>query len=142
MNDFLLISGAATNKTYVEDYLRSCRKQIPTKTSLVCFREDSDEIVGLNITYVTHKNDPFWKNVKELVKFIVCIPVSVHSFIIKLLQAQSVEYKKHMKITQICRGNVDIFEKYNVSKCLGCICLSVAPKYRGLGIGQRLLEAR
>lgn len=37
------------------------------KTSLVCFRENSDDIVGLNITYVTMKGDPFWAEMRELV---------------------------------------------------------------------------
>lgn len=47
-----------------------------------------------------------------------------------------------MKIAEICRANVNMFEKYNVDKYLGCICMSVAPQYQGLSIGQRLLEAR
>lgn len=60
-------SGAATNKNYVDDYLRSCRWQLPNKTTLVCFREGSDEIVGLNVTYVSMKNDPFWEEVSKAV---------------------------------------------------------------------------
>ncbi|XP_055315376.1 uncharacterized protein LOC129575577 isoform X2 [Sitodiplosis mosellana] len=124
IDDFLLDApitkffGAATNKKYVEDYLRSCRWKLPNKTTLVCFREGSDEIVGLNVTYVSVKNDPFWQ------------------------EAQTDEYKDHMTITRLLRANVDIFEKYKVDKYLGCICLSVAQAYRGLNIGQRLLEAR
>lgn len=47
-----------------------------------------------------------------------------------------------MEISKIIRGNSSVFKKYGADKCLGCICLSVDPAYRGLKIGQRLLEAR
>lgn len=79
------LSGASTNDVYAEDYLRSCRRQMQTKTSLVCFREDTDDIVGLNITYVATKNDPFWQEARELVRcsmyfsdfpFKLCVPIS------------------------------------------------------------------
>lgn len=63
-------------------------------------------------------------------------------FVIFYFKAQSDEYKEHMAISRILRANVNIFEKYNVDKYLGCICLSVSPSYRGLNIGQRFLEAR
>lgn len=29
------------------------------KTPIVCYKDGSDEIVGLNFTYVTHKDDHF-----------------------------------------------------------------------------------
>jgi len=114
--------GAATNKNYVDDYLRACRWQLPKKTTLVCFREGSNEIVGLNVTYVSMENDPFWEEVSKA--------------------AQTDEYKEHMAISRILRANFNIFEKYKIDKYLGSICLSVAPSYRGLNIGQRFLEAR
>lgn len=140
---FCIISGAATNKEYVEDYLRSCRWQLPKKTTLVCFREGSDEIIGLNVTYVSGQNDPFWE---EVTNAVIIVPwfFDIFSVIYKIyfLKAQTDEFKSHMTIAKIVRGNVDIFEKYNVDKYLGCICLSVAPAYRGLNIGQRFLEAR
>lgn len=45
-------------------------------------------------------------------------------------------------ISNILYENVNPFEKYGIDKYLSCMCLSVAPDYRGLNIGQRLLEAQ
>lgn len=49
--------GAATKENYVEDYLRPVRLALRGKACLVCFRERSDEIVGLNIAYRATRND-------------------------------------------------------------------------------------
>lgn len=59
--------GAATNKAYVEDYLRPCRWRLPQQVSLVCFREGSDEIIGLNVNGVSVKNEPFGEMVARAV---------------------------------------------------------------------------
>lgn len=47
-----------------------------------------------------------------------------------------------MEISKIMYAKINLFEKYGIDKYLGCMCLSVAPTYRGLNIGQRLLEAQ
>lgn len=52
----------------MEDYLRPCRWRLPQKTSLVCFREGSDEIVGLNVNCVAVKNDGFGTAVEKAVQ--------------------------------------------------------------------------
>lgn len=59
-----------------------------------------------------------------------------------MFQAQTEEYRDHMDISKIVRGNSNVFEKYGVNKCYSCICLSVDSAYRGLKIGMRLMEAR
>lgn len=58
------------------------------------------------------------------------------------LQSQTEEYKEHLVISKIVKRNVNTFKKYNVDKYLSCNCLSVSSNYRGLNIGQRLLEAQ
>ncbi|XP_037039526.1 uncharacterized protein LOC119076713 [Bradysia coprophila] len=115
--------GAASNKAYVEDYLRPCRWRFPQKTSLVCFREGSDDIVGLNVNGVAVENDPFGEKVVNA--------------------TQTDEYRQHMAISSILYKHVESpFEKYGIDKYLSCMCLSVTTEYRGLNIGQRLLEAQ
>lgn len=51
---------------------------MPNKTTLVCFREGSDEIVGLSVTYVSVENDPFWEEVSKAV-FRIFLNLSVLS---------------------------------------------------------------
>lgn len=55
----------------MEDYLRPCRLQLQSQTSLVCFREGSDEIVGLNVTYVTMENDPISDHIMKAVNTLI-----------------------------------------------------------------------
>lgn len=35
--------------------------------SLVCFKEDSDEIIGMNLTYVVSKNDNLLEYLRDTV---------------------------------------------------------------------------
>lgn len=39
------------------------------KTPIVCYKEGSNEIIGANFTYVTHKDDHFVDNFKNGVNF-------------------------------------------------------------------------
>lgn len=55
------------NVNYVEDYVRMWRTAMEQKMTLVCFKEGSDEIIGFNITYVSSKNDTFFKHIEEAV---------------------------------------------------------------------------
>lgn len=47
-----------------------------------------------------------------------------------------------MKIWEVYKEKVCIYDKYNVSIYLGSAALSVAPKYRGLNLGRKIIEAR
>lgn len=55
------------NKDFVDDYVRLWRGALKQKSSLVCFREDSDEIVGLNVLTVFTKNDKFMGEILQQV---------------------------------------------------------------------------
>lgn len=44
---------------FFDDFLYGWRSIFAQKTPLVCYREESDEIVGVNFTFVTHKDDQF-----------------------------------------------------------------------------------
>lgn len=47
-----------------------------------------------------------------------------------------------LQISSFMHEEANIFEKYDVDSYLGSFGLVVDRSYRGLGLGQRLLEAR
>ncbi|EAT34935.1 AAEL012863-PA [Aedes aegypti] len=88
------------------------------RVAVVCFREGSDEIVGLNMLTVVSKADSKDLKFKSSALQTVC-----DSYIGLLKQA-------------------NIFEKYGIENYLSAWGLSVSPKYRGRGVGTELLRAR
>lgn len=54
-----LLSDAIHDKDYMDDNKEMWRTVLEQKTSLVCFKEHSDEIVGLSLHLVRTKNDTF-----------------------------------------------------------------------------------
>lgn len=56
------------DEDFVEDFQRSWRIVLKQKCSVVCFREDSDEIVGLNLHYIYTKDDPFLEDIYKFVR--------------------------------------------------------------------------
>lgn len=56
-----------SNKDYVDDYERLWHNVLKQKVSLVCFREGSDEIVGLSVLVVNTKNDTFMQEMTQQV---------------------------------------------------------------------------
>lgn len=49
--------GGAKDSKHLEDYILSWRPMIEQKVPLVCFKADSDEIVGINMLFVKTKED-------------------------------------------------------------------------------------
>lgn len=47
-----------------------------------------------------------------------------------------------MKMFDICYESFSPYSKYNVKSFIGSLGLSVDRKYRGIALGQRMLEAR
>lgn len=92
------------------------------KTTLVCFREGSDEIVGLNILYFYLKGNTFLKDIEE--------------------QTKTKDFRDIFKIFDICYETYSTYDKYNVDRYIGSMGLSVQKKYRGIALGTRMLEAR
>lgn len=87
--------------------------------TLVCFKEDSDEIIGMNVIGVTTKEE---EN-------------EVHASLGKSLQVEDAA-------VAILTKNVKFFEKYQVNEYMSELGLSVAREYRGRGIGEYILRAR
>lgn len=102
----------------MEEIATSWREILEQKLVIVCFREGSDEIVGLNFCHA------------------------------KTLQDANGKLPKHFPYTTIADpfyfvfNKVNIFEKYNVDKYLSAFGLSVGRKYRGCGIAANILKAR
>lgn len=50
-----------------DDYKRFWIPIIPQRTTLVCFKEGSDDIVGANVVYIKSKDDTFRHEVRQSV---------------------------------------------------------------------------
>uniref|UniRef100_A0A182QBT5 N-acetyltransferase domain-containing protein n=1 Tax=Anopheles farauti TaxID=69004 RepID=A0A182QBT5_9DIPT len=102
----------------VEEIADLWREFVKLRLVLVCFKEGSDEIAGMNMLYVSEKDDKEAYQCKG--KIWGCI-------------YDLVDYT--MKIA-------NVYERYGVDRYLGAMGLSVAPKYRGRGIATEILRAR
>lgn len=94
------------------------RELVQHRMALVCFQEGSDEIVGLNMTYVSCKDDKQESVVKG------SLWQEVFDAVVYFSE----------------KGNV--YDQYQVSEYLAAMGLSVSPKYRGRGIATEILRAR
>lgn len=116
------LSGGLNNEEYVKDYQNAWREIFKQKMCLICLREGSDAIIGMNIIFVLTKGDTFFEQILHVSK--------------------SEDFVNLFKIVKIYNEQVSIFEKYSVDYYMASLGLSVDPKYRGIGLGQKMLEAR
>uniref|UniRef100_A0A182K8G5 N-acetyltransferase domain-containing protein n=1 Tax=Anopheles christyi TaxID=43041 RepID=A0A182K8G5_9DIPT len=94
------------------------REFVKLKLVLVCFKEGTEEIAGMNMLYVSQQSDKeeyqckgsVWRCIYDLVDYTM--------------------------------KQANVYERYGVDKYLGAMGLSVAPKYRGRGIATEILRAR
>lgn len=94
------------------------RELVKHRVALICYREGSNEIAGLNMTYVACKDDKQdytckgdrWRDVLDSVLYF--------------------------------SDRSNVFERYQVDQYLAAMGLSVTPKYRGRGIATEILRAR
>lgn len=61
--------GGSNDKKHFEDYMCAWRSILVQKTPLVCFKEGSDDIIGLNWIFITHKGDEFMEKFYANVNF-------------------------------------------------------------------------
>uniref|UniRef100_A0A336LMK9 CSON004143 protein n=1 Tax=Culicoides sonorensis TaxID=179676 RepID=A0A336LMK9_CULSO len=104
----------------VRERMEVWRNMLKQKLVLACFRENSKEIVGLNMLKVQFKDDKLdygatitgkpWSTVSSALMYVA--------------------------------KRIDPFEKYNVDKYLTSLGLSVNKKYRRRGIATEILKAR
>lgn len=62
------ILDCAQEQDFIEDWQTAWQIVMDQKMAIACFKEDSDEIVGMNLTYVICKDDNFLEYLKETVK--------------------------------------------------------------------------
>ncbi|XP_055585458.1 uncharacterized protein LOC129738299 isoform X2 [Uranotaenia lowii] len=108
----------AEQQPSVEEIRDVWRELVKQRMALVCFREGADDIVGMNVTYVSCVDDAKdykskgdrWQDVVDAVLYIT-------------------EQSK-------------VFERFDVTEYLTAMGLSVSPRYRGRGIATEILRAR
>lgn len=80
---FFSYQADADRLEHFNDYKLAWKEIIAQKTALVCFKEGSDEIVGLSFTFVISKSDNFeqlfFKQVRNFVNFIWFNPLTVYN---------------------------------------------------------------
>lgn len=54
---------------HFKDYVRGWKTILAQKMHLVCYKEGSDEIVGLNWNFVVHKDDQYVEKLFNQVSF-------------------------------------------------------------------------
>lgn len=103
----------------MNEFVTLWRGALKQKIAVACFREGSDELVGLNLLCVMTEQDQ--KNLPEPKSMPF---ITVFSAILAVFNSENV------------------FKKYNVDKYVSALGLSVDPKYRGLGLSTHILKAR
>lgn len=88
------------DEQHIADYSMGWRSILPQKTVLVCFKADSDEIVGVNFNFVNSEEDNFFKKFADLLS--VC----------ELIEWASTKSRK--LIFKFCIDFVDARSVYNV----------------------------
>ncbi|XP_059619201.1 uncharacterized protein LOC132263452 [Phlebotomus argentipes] len=102
----------------IADFRQMWQKVVQDKLCLVCFREDSDEIVGMNFLKVTQKD---WEEE----------PTDYGEACNDILKAMDFIAES---------GN--LYDHYQVDKLISGYGLLVPPQFRGLKLGVELLKAR
>ncbi|XP_055645266.1 uncharacterized protein LOC129781717, partial [Toxorhynchites rutilus septentrionalis] len=115
---FISILELAEQPVSVEDLRNVWRELVKQRLSIVCFREGSDEIVGMNMLYLADKNDT------------------------KDYTSKGDRWQDVVDAVVYFSGQSNVFERYQVNEYLGALGLSVSPNYRGRGIATELLRAR
>ncbi|XP_063698460.1 uncharacterized protein LOC134829346 [Culicoides brevitarsis] len=124
LRDEVLCASTEISKDEVslKEILELWQQMLKGNTVLACFRENSDELVGLNMVMVETKDNPESKDYDKKIRG----------------EKWKIVYGAVKELINRC----NVFEKYNVDKYLGAMGLSVDTKYRGRGIGVEILKAR
>lgn len=113
------IKGVANDENSVKEVCDFWKLMIQQKIVLACFKEGSDEIIGLNIVAIILKEEKEEKIVLKSEKMI-----------------------KVVRAVDFCEKHFNPLEFYNVDKYMTALGLSVNSKYRGRCIGEYILKAR
>lgn len=122
---------------------------IKQKMALVCYKSGSNDIIGLNMNYVTCEDDKnFYQNIKKQVGNSFSMGILKKNFFKKLFfssinfQFKCEENIKQFDLLALLSANFNTFEFYGVDKYLSSAGLAVDSKYRGRSIGEQFLRIR
>ncbi|KAG4071497.1 hypothetical protein HA402_011651 [Bradysia odoriphaga] len=115
------VVGGSKDAQYIADYGMICGSILRQKSSLICLRASSDQIVGVQTQYVITKADNFGKQAYE--------------------RSQSPKTKKMYDVDAILTKQFSVFDWYGVSEYLYLHNQSVDERFRGLNIGLHMIEA-
>lgn len=102
-NKTLYSSGGSKDLQHYKDYLFAWRSIAAQKVTLVCYKEGSNEIVGANFIFVTHKDDHFIEHFRNGVRYFKY----PNEFVLKYTTCFSIESKSnHKKFDQSGFGTI------------------------------------
>lgn len=111
--------------------------------ALACFKDGSDEIVGMNANFVKCKDDTFMKEIYPQVNMEGKFRLNLFlKMIITVFQIKSEKIRLFADLMGLLRENFNIFEVYSFDKHLSSIGLVVDKTYRRRGIAEQLLRCR
>ncbi|XP_059616299.1 uncharacterized protein LOC132261478 [Phlebotomus argentipes] len=94
---------------------------MPQKLTLVCFKEGSSEICGLNVLEINEQSESKKNELDEV---------------------SGKGLRDILKVFIFLKTKADVYKRYNVDKYLHGLGLLTMRKYRGCGIATELLKAR
>ncbi|XP_055310798.1 uncharacterized protein LOC129573781 [Sitodiplosis mosellana] len=106
----------------IEDFKLLWKLIFKQKMVLACFKSGSDQIVGMNATFVKCKDDHFME--------------------VLYTQIKSEKIRQYAEMMFLLRENFNIFEVYELDKHLSCIGLVIDRTYRRRGIAEQFLRCR
>lgn len=129
------ISSSAVAMAEIVAFWSWCLEQ---RMAVVCYKEGSDEIVGVNLLHVaTPGKHKHWKVSSALVA-----QRSRYKHLIPKRQLESEDlwntFEAHIYVGQ----QFNVFERFGVDRYLTAYGLAVNRRYRGRGIATELLKAR
>lgn len=109
------------------------------KLTVACFREGSDEIIGINVLLVKQRDDiGDWNHVCT-----VYTKINFPKTFLTTFSKYNSSKVRDIETTHLyVSGQFDVFRHYKTRRCLTGFALSVLPWYREMGIGQKILEAK
>lgn len=113
------LSGATDDPQSVAGFSNAWRMILQDRISLVCFKENSDEIVGINVLKLC------CKGIEE------GIPEDAGKACTDMLRAMDYATRSG-----------DLYNKYNVDTFFAGFALLIVPKYRALRLAEQILRAR
>ncbi|XP_055712604.1 uncharacterized protein LOC129807396 [Phlebotomus papatasi] len=96
-------------------------ESVPYKLTLVCYREGSNEICGLNVLEVVEEADTLANDLSSI---------------------KGQKFRSILSVFVFLKQKGDVYRRYKVDKYLHGLGLLTLPKYRGCGIATELLKAR